>query len=470
MKNWLIRLAFIIPMIWWAYLFFTTQIVVVFDAIGYENLGQLIAHQGWAEFLRQGPQREPMFPWLVSLSMQMGDWWKIEYFYPLKLIGILFLFLTMIFVYRLLKMLAVRPSVAALVILYIGISPVMTNSSMRLWSEFAAYPWVVLAVIWTIKSWKLLENLSGEGQNYARVIGHAFMVALMFILIMSVKAVAEGVLILYLWPFYLRIIAHWRSGRFVQARQVAKFCLVVLIVFEGVVCAYRACNYYANGHFAFTNRGDWAFYGNTVRRMEPLTPRRLGAAIAFVPGMGICPAIYGTDDCDFWSARYSDDLIAQKQNELAAQGITGNAASKYFTDTSIKMILSNPLQEILLMIVEAHKMFIWESSIAFVAYPDWIENILYSPWCTNILKLILAALCWSACAFAFGFLCYRSLASHRKSDEQGQVIFWILNFIFWYMAMYSLFFILDRYSFPIVSLFMVLLAFLLDKMVRLCIR
>jgi len=33
-------------------------------------------------------------------------------------------------------------ALACLAVFYLGISPVMTNSSMRLWSEFATYPWV----------------------------------------------------------------------------------------------------------------------------------------------------------------------------------------------------------------------------------------------------------------------------------------------------------------------------------------
>ena len=129
--------------------------------------------------------------------------------------------------------------------------------------------------------------------------GHAVMVAAMFLVIMSVKAVAEGVLLFYLWPFYWRIFSYWRSRNFIKARQVAVFCLAVLIIFEGVVCAYRSCNYHYNGHFAFTTRGDWALYGNTARRMQPLTLKRLGAAVAFVPAWGYVRQFFRQDDCEF---------------------------------------------------------------------------------------------------------------------------------------------------------------------------
>ncbi len=458
--------AFAVSILWWVYLFFTTQFVVVFDSLGYEDSGRMIAHHGWVEYLRSGLQREPMFPWLVSLSMHAGDWWGISYDYPLKMIGILFLFLTMVFSYRLMNMLSVRPFIAALGLLYMGLSPVMTNSSMRLWSEFAAYPWVVLAVIWTVKSWKLMDIVSDDHRENMRIVGHAGMVALMFLLIMSVKAVAEGVLLFYLWPFYWKIVVYVRSRNFIKARQAAIFCLTVLILFEGTVCAYKFCNYHYNGHFAFTNRGDWAFYGNTARRMQPLTPESLGAALATVPGMGLCTSIYSREDCFYWSAQHSDEIISEKFSDLSKRGIKMDAASNDFIFSSVKMILSNPLQNVLLMFIEAHKMFFWESSLSFVAYPDWVDKSICSTGVLYTLRVIFAFLSWIACVSVFCFLCFRRQNGRLKDEGRRQVLFWTFNFIFWYMAMYSLFFIVDRYSFPVVSLFMVLITFLMDKITR----
>jgi len=469
-KNIFFRLAFVIPILWWAYLFFTTQFIVVYDSTGYEAAGQLIAHQGWAEFLRQGPQREPLFPGLIALSMRLGEYWGIAYAYPLKAIGLFFLFLTMIFSYRLMRMLGLGRSLACLFVFYLGISPTMTTSSLRLWSEFAAYPWVVLAVTWTIRSWELLEeNPQGQQGNF-RMAGHALMVAVMFLGVMSSKAIAEGVLILFLWPFYWRTFSSLRRGDFVRARRVAVFCLIVLAVFEGVVCAWRACNYHYNGQFAFTNRGDWALYGNTARRMEPLTLRRLGAALAYVPPMGICPSLFGDNDCNFWTARYSDDLITQKRDELTARGITGNAASRYFIASSLRMILSNPLQAGLLMFIEAHEMFFWEPITSFEVYPDWLQRIFYFPVFVYATMSVVAFFSWMGCVFAFFYLCRRSWKDGLPKKGEGSALLWVFNFIFWYMALYSLYFILDRYSYPIVSLYLVLIAFLAHKIIKVFVR
>jgi hypothetical protein len=352
--------------------------------------------------------------------------------------------------------------IAALVVLYMGFSPVMTNSSLRLWSEFAAYPWVVLAVIGTIQSWRCLENSDEEHRGTIKIIGYGALVALMFVLIMSVKAVAEGILIFYLWPFYLKIYSYGRSGRAFKARQAAVFCLTVLVLFEGAACGYRWLNYQYNGNFAFTNRGDYAFYGNTARRMQPMTLRQWGAAAAFVPGLDICTSYFSQDECDFWSARHSDDLIGEKTNELRKLGVTPKEESRQYIQSSLRMILDNPLQAVLLMVIEAHKMFFWESSVAFVAYPDWLEKILYSPSFIKNTKFILAFLSWLGCVFSFVYLCLRR-SSSLESQRERAAVFWVLNFIFWYSAMYSLFFVLDRYSFPLISLYMVLLAFIMQK-------
>jgi len=443
----------IILALWWVYLFWTTQPIIVFDAEGYEQTGHLIFSQGWHAFFHAGPQREPMFGALVALSMQLGQWAHIPYTYPLKLIGILFLCLTLLFSYRLMRMLAISPWVAAAACFYLGLSPTMTNSSLRVWSEFAAYPWVVLAVIWAIKSWRAMAHWPDNRRGFLSAAGHGLMVGLMFLLVMAVKATTEGVLLCYLWPFYGAMIHHWRRGHFLKARQLLVFCLVLLAFFEGAVNAYRWTNYTANGHFTYTTRGDWALYGNTVRRVEPLTLTRFAAAVASVPNLGLCPAIVPNEDCAVWTARYSDDIIDRKRDELNAQGLTEKAESQYFIQHSLQMILTHPFQEIILGMIEAHKMFFWESSASFMAYPDWLQNAMYAPAFVISLQMILGVLTWAAFVFAFCWVC------RRRDDD----LLWVVNFIFWYMAVYALYFIVDRYAFPIVPLYTVLIAFACQK-------
>ena len=464
MKNFWVKTVFILAFLWWAYLFFTTQIVVVFDSEGYESLGRMIYQNGWHEYFRTGPNREPLFPAIVALSMYLADLLKVHYFYTLKMIGVLFLFITTLVSYRLMKMLSIRTSIICLALFYLAVSPVMTNSSMRLWSEFAAYPWVVLAVLWSIKSWKALKETPPGNRGLIQMAGCGAMVAVMFLLIMFVKAVAEGVILFYLWPFYWQMVSSWRARDFVKLKGVIVFCVVALGVFEGVTMSYKWLNYQSNGLYAFTNRADYALYGYTARRIEPLTLNRLGAAIVQTPGMGGCTELFKEEDCLFWTARHSDDILEQKRTELQKQGITNQQASSYYIVTSLKLFLSNPLQVLGLIFIEAHKVFFWESSIGFVAYPDWLEQIFYSPKFSPTLRIVLAVLSWTASVWAIVQLNRRRSKKTIQWEESRETLFWVTNFIFWFTAMYSIYFVEYRYVFPLVSLLMVLIAFMLDKL------
>jgi len=63
-----INIAFLISVIYWIYLVLNTRMIIEYDAIAYESLGKMLAQQGWVEFFRSGPHREPFYPaWLLSL-------------------------------------------------------------------------------------------------------------------------------------------------------------------------------------------------------------------------------------------------------------------------------------------------------------------------------------------------------------------------------------------------------------------
>ncbi len=450
-------------------MFFTTEFVVVYDAQGYEEAGGMMA-RGWADYLRHGPQREPLFPWLVALSMRWGQAWGMSYHYPLKFFGLLFLALTLVLTRRLMGLLEINRFIAYAAVLYLGFSPTMSTSCLRLWSEFAAYPWVVLAVIWTIEAWAYLEQENPAGfQGLRQAAGHGARVAAAFLGIMAVKAIAEGVLLFFLWPFYAGIFLHWRRKNRFKTKQFAVFCLSVVLVFEGVVCAYKAGNALLNGHFAFTNRGEWALYGNTARRMQPLTLGRLGAAAAYAVPLAPCAAWFGEPDCQYWSARHSDDIIDAKRAQLNAQGITGEAASHYYLGQSISMLLANPAQALLLMFIEAHKMFFWEPSLSFEVFPHWLEKIFYAPRFVEVLMTAAFLASWMGFWFALFLLCRRWRRGWASGPSAAAG--WVWHFVFWYMALYSLYFVIDRYAFPIVPLYVALAAFMADairKVLRRC--
>jgi hypothetical protein len=371
----------------------------------------------------------------------------------------------MVMSYRLMRMLSIDRMIAAVAVLYLGISPVMTNSSMRLWSEFAAYPWIVLAVWWTIKSWQTIVQGAVDQKGIRRAAVYGIGAGGLFLLIMFVKAVAEPVLIVYLCPFYWQIFSNWRSKNYMKAKQVLVFCLVTLAVFEGTMIGYKTINYIHSGQYEYTSRWDWALWGYCKRRSEPLTLKRLQSAIAFVPGMGICNNVFGHEECDFWSTRYSDDITSQKKGELISKGVTGEELSTFFVKDSIRLLASSFAQQVGLIFIEAHKIFFWESAVAFVAYPDWLEGILHNEPFMNMLKIILAIMTWLGLMLAIVYVFRKRRILDIQQVKEKDILFFVSSFIVWYTAAYAVYFIVDRYVFPMIPLFLILIAFMLNKFV-----
>jgi len=454
---------FFLVVLCWLYLFFVTQPILVFDGIGYQQLGQLIFEKGFGAYLHSGPNREPLFPLLVALSMWMGKHWHIAYQYPLRLMGLTSLLVTMLMVQRLMMLLNINRVVSALVILCLGFSPAILNSTLWLWSEFAAYPFVVLIVWWAIKSWKLLEGQGNSTKFLGQVFWHGFMVALFFIGLMCVKAVVQVVILLYLAPYMVRFVSQVKKYGWTKARPWLVFMISVLLVFEGFVQGYEWLNFKANGHYQFTNRGEGAFYSNTARRMEPLTFKRLGAELIFTVDEDLCVRVFGYPDCAFWSARHSDDISDAKAKEFENLHLTGRQMTRYYIHQGLGLMMANPLQALLTMLIEAHEFFFWETPANFVAYPDWMDQFIYNARFNFVLKLITAFFCWAGFVAAAWILLRRRNSGWLTRDE-GIVLWFAFSFIFWYAAAYSLFFILDRYAFPVVSLMFVLVSFVLNRL------
>src|SRR5262245_4838131 len=69
----------LLSLCYWVYLYFTTKMMVVFDSVGYENAGRLIFEKGWREYFVTGPEREPVYIFLIALSMKLGQIFGLHY-------------------------------------------------------------------------------------------------------------------------------------------------------------------------------------------------------------------------------------------------------------------------------------------------------------------------------------------------------------------------------------------------------
>ncbi len=149
--------VFFISLAYWGYLIFASQMQISWDAIGYEELGSMIHHNGWKEFLKTGPQREPLYPLTVATSMKVGEFFSISYQLPQRVIQVIFLFMTQVLILLVLNKLRVNNAMKLVALLYFGFSPAIVNSGFALYSEIIVLPFVMAAVLLGVLSWPVIS-------------------------------------------------------------------------------------------------------------------------------------------------------------------------------------------------------------------------------------------------------------------------------------------------------------------------
>ncbi len=435
-RSYLILAVFACSWVYWLYLAAHTSMVLGGDAQGYDQSGAYLYHDGWDKFFKGGPQREPLYLMWIAFSMRLAEWWHVPY-QSVQVYGqIIVLGLSQYLIYRILRQLDIRPVITAIVLLYWGFSPAIVNSGLSLYSEIATYPLVLAIVITAAWIWKRLAQGSIGGAMWDGMLW-----GLLLTMITAVKAVFEIIFLFSLLPFLLS------KQRFLH---VFFFILAAVAVFETSMLTYKTINRLHNGHFALTDRGSWALYGNTMRRMQPLTKERLAGALAYVPGEGFCRSLLSEAQCWEWSTGPSDLIGLAASSSSPSEKDTHD---RKLINLSFKETLKNPAQYTLLCLLEGMKMFFWESTkIGFVNYPHWLEKIYDQGLFKNILRFIIFAVTlWAV------FLCILSL---RR--QPAPLIAASLGFIGIYTAIHTPFVVLTRYAFPIVPLYLICIAYSLN--------
>lgn len=281
---------------------------------------------------------------------------------------------------------------------------------------------------------------------------------LLFAVMVLNKGIMELVTLVFIILLLVSALATCNRKIIIRA---FSYAAVFLAVFSALIIGYKSLNKHYNGCFTVTTRGAWAFYGNTVRRMEPLNRERLLSALAYVPGEGVCQSLFGQEKCSFWSFGKSEEFGSPKASLLQ------DAPFQVFQDTLIleakQKILQNPAQYILLTAIEGLKMFFWESTQAgFVAYPAVLTRLFAWGPLKNGLRLGVSFLTLLAIIYS-GVLLWRK----RKIvlNTQNPLLFLYLCglFIFSFVASYSIFCIIIRYLFPIVPLYLVIIAYVFQE-------
>lgn len=427
---------------------------IIFDSIGYENLGKMLAQQGWVEFFKTGPNREPFYPALIAFSMKLGKIFGLSYQLIQVLIQLLILLFTQILTLRILRILKINDCLSALTILYLGISPAIVNSALSLFSEIVTYPLILGVMLLIYRSW-----LSFTGPRF-RIILLAIATSLLFVLMTLSKGIFELVTPVFFFLFLISAL-FTRNRKFIVNTLV--YLIFFLVIFYSLINSYKSANRIFNGSFTITNRGVLALYGPTARRMEPLTRERFLTALAYVPGEGVCRSLFGEEKCHFWHFWKAEEFALQKANELSKTNMPPDILNNKLISLSKQKVRQNPVQYGLLIAVEGLKMFFWESTqVGCVGYSVGLTKLFTWMPFKNGLRLGMSLVTFLAFVY-LGALFWRERKDVLKTESSLLFLYLCVLFIFSFISSYSIFSILVRYLFPIVPLYLIIIAYVLQK-------
>lgn len=454
--------SFAVCFLYWVYLLFTCHMVISCDAIGYEQLGKLLCEKGWVEYFKTGPNREPFYPFLVSLAMRIGDYFSIPYQPVMIVFQFLILLLTqLIALYIILRILKINNLIASLTILYLGISPGIVSSALSLFSEIATYPIILAIALINYYAWISFDK------SKIRIMILAVISGMLFCFMTLNKGIFEVIT-----PVFL--VSGFIFALFTRRKKIILSALIYLLVTSAVfylpITSYKLANKKFNDHFAVTNRGDYRLYGAAACRVEPLTTEQLLVALAGIPGEGFCQRIFGEEKCSYWSFIRVDEPGATKLNELINKGLRPEEASSLTVRLAIKKAMQNPAQYILLWTIEGSKMLFWESTkMGFVSYPEILNKIFNMSLLKNGLRFSMAILTFLALLYTALFLWGRrkSIFEAKSIGHKNAEIFLLfcLLLISLFIGAYSLFATVPRFALPIAPLYLILIAFFLQKVI-----
>ncbi len=453
--------AVVISLFYWIYLFFTAKIEIIFDAITFEGLGQLLYSSGWAEYLKTGPTREPLYPLLVSYAMAAADLFHVHYHVFQKIFQLLIIFATQLLSYKILRKLNIHSLIIFITILYMGFSPSLINSAFSLFYEIPTYPFVLLIILVCPRIWGSLFL-----KNTKNILIGGFILGSLFLCCTFTKALFGYVFIIFTTPIFVLLFYSINQKNKTLFTNTLLLIITVFSVFQSVMIPYKLLNKKYNGHYMFTDRGGWVLYGNTAKRMQPLTFTQTLSCAAFTMGDNVCYSLFKKEDCDHWILMRLEEFGGAKRWELTAQYGAEKAESQLIV-ASAQKALENPAQYFLITFIETFKLFFWESTkIGCVTYPKELAKLFEFKPFQIIIRFPIAILS----LLSFFYLGWQILKLKNsifwgklKSDETTQTLLWIFMLTASFIIAHSFFYVLTRYIFPIIALELISIAYMLDK-------
>ena len=449
---------------YWIFLYFTSSMVLVYDAQVFETIGRRIYAEGWKAFFIQGPSREPLYPFMIATSMKLGEIFSVPYQTFQTAFQILFLFSTQVLLLLIFSELKISRRVQLCVLLYFGISPAVVNAAFSLYSEIATFPFVLAGVFSMYYAWRHIDQ-----KSLKKIVLYALCSAIFFLGAAFAKAIFQYIFAVLLVPFVVLIgRAYFKRSRKVLTA-TAVYVLVASVTLGAAVIEYRYLNKIYNGVFDFTDRYDGNLYGNVSKRTRKLTPARFWAHFVSVPGGGVCRKFFDEETCRFCEFYYMDLYRFQELLPILQQTPKDQHSAKTIS-LAVEKLAKNPLQYLFLTFMESLKMAFWESTqVGFVLYPPFLDSLYKSTVFKDSLRFTVSFLTYVSLFYAFFFVVHnraRLLDTRSEKNKTVQMCFFVLMAIVPFTGLYALFSILTRFAFPIVSLYFICFALWADRMLR----
>jgi len=459
-KYWPETSLFFLCAVYWIYLIKSSAMQISCDAIGFELAGKNLYEKGWVHFFVNGPQREPIYPFLISLSMRFANFIHMNYQTIQATLQMLILFIAQIFTLVILKRLGVHRILGILVGLYIGISPAIINSTLSLFSEVVTYPLVLGVVVSAVYAWKCIREKTLKHISIAGLITSSFFVSLIF-----AKVAYYYAFFIFHASFLLLLMVSDKNQMKMIFRKTVFYIFISATFMHFLVVPYKLLNLKYNGNYEFTDRGARHFWICAYARTQPHSARALLARLAAVPGDNVCRKFFSASECLDVSFLGSDHLRDIDYVKL----MDGNPAfvrNELFMSAAFELVSQKPVQYTVLYVIEGLRTFFWETSrLGFVSYASWLQALYDSEFFNSMLRLIISVLSIVAfilIVFQMVKIFLSGLGINPPIDQRILFSYFLIAMVVSHIAIYALTNIVTRYSLHVAPLFLISIALTSD--------
>ncbi len=455
---------FFCPLISTFFLFYLVAFshpVIVNDAIGYEQLAKLFVHGDWVSYFQTGPNREPLYLLFVAAAMKIGSFLHVPYTAPLLLMQVMVLLSAQLILMAILKHFQIVDAITAVISIYFVVSPNIFTSSLIVFSEILIYPLILLFVFLL---YQMMLKVTSGPNDWREFSVTGIQLGLCAAVLTYLKGIFEVAVPLIL--ILLLFIVFKNQGKIslsVAVKKYLVFTSITLIVFLGAVVPVKYLNKIYNNTFTFTDRGPTGIYGNIVRNSTDMTyPKLLAGALTIIPDKRFCRRVFPDDMCGYWDNGVSDKIGAAKEVELSKQ-FPPDEVNKRLILLSAQRFMQHPLESFAAYLINASRFFFWEFfSPSFVAIPGWVKKVYrFAPLYYFLLFSVpLASLA------SFFFAVKKTFFCSDHGCRKRQTFLAVLTCtIIAFIAEHSFSFTSERYALELAPLFLVLIAFFLDRLI-----